>query len=344
MTDRFFASDNSATVHPRIMEAIGRANVGHAVGYGEDEITAHAVRAMQKTLGSDAMVFFVYSGTGANVIGLKALLQSHEAVVCSDGSHINYDECGAVENFTGSKLMTLPAEQGRITADQVRPLLALKGMVHHSQPRVVSITQATESGTVYPPEDVRALSELCREHDMLLHMDGARISNAAVHLGLGLREMTRDLGVDMVSLGGTKNGLMFGEAIVVWDESIAARLQFAQKQGMQLASKMRYIAAQFAELFGTDLWSENARRANSVARELASRLGKIPGVEIVYPVEANGVFARLPEGAIEPVRQEVFFYDWEASERLVRFMVSFDNTMEDVDHLERVLRRHVKPG
>jgi len=339
MGDRFFASDNSATVHPAIMEALARANTGHAIGYGEDEVTKEAAAMVRDRFGSRAKAFFVYSGTGANVIGLQSALRSHEGVICTAESHINWDECGAVEKFTGSKLLSVPGDRGRLTGPQVESFLSTRGVVHHTQPRVVSLTQATEMGTVYPVETVREISEICKRHGMYLHMDGARISNAAVSLGIDLAAMTRELGVDILSLGGTKNGLMFGEAVIVWDDELAQRLHFAQKQGMQLASKMRYIAAPFTALFGTDLWRDNAQKANALASELATKVGAIDGAEVVYPVEANGVFVSLPKEVIPLVRDEVFFYDWEPEEGIVRFMVSFDNSPEDIVALEGALRK-----
>lgn len=341
MRDRFFGSDNSAPVHPQIMDALARVNNGHAVAYGDDPFTAEATNALRKVFGSDARVFFVYSGTGANVIGLSAALFPHEAVICTTESHVNYDECGAVENFSGSKLLTADGHHGRISVEQIESFLGTTGEVHHSQPRVVSITQTTECGTVYSPQLIRDISSVCRSNGMLLHMDGARISNAAVALDLDLHGATRALGVDILSLGGTKNGLMFGEAIIVWDEALARRLRFVHKQGMQLASKMRYIAAQFQELFLSELWHQNAGHANTLAKELADRLQAFPDLEIVYPVEANGVFVRLPAEVIDAVREDVFFYDWEPSTGVVRFMVSYDNTAEDVDALISSIRRHL---
>lgn len=342
MSERFFASDNSATVHPAVMDALHAANRGHAIAYGDDDHTRRAERTLKAMFGDDAEVFFVYNGTGANVLGIQAALAPYHAVICADGSHINMDECGALERHAGAKLLSIPASDGRISPEQIVPLLSAAGVVHHSQPRVVSITQATEVGTVYQPSAVRELAELCHKNNLILHMDGARVANAAVTLGADPGEITGPLGVDMLSLGGTKNGLMFGEAIIVWNRELAEQLHYIRKQGMHLASKMRFIAVQFEVLFGTNLWRENAEHANGLARDLASRLRTLPGVEIVHPVEANGVFARLPHEAIEAVQNEMFFYMWDAREDIVRLMVSFDSTLEDVEAFEALVRRHVR--
>ncbi|MBU8913536.1 MAG: low specificity L-threonine aldolase [Spirochaetales bacterium] len=341
MSERFFASDNSATVHPAIMEALSEANRGHAIAYGEDEWTEKANRVFRDLFGRRAEVFFVYNGTGANVIGMQGVLSSHHGVICTEVSHIHCDECGAAENYIGSKLLPVATSDGRMKPSQILPLLSARGVVHHSQPKVVSLTQATECGTVYDSDSVREIAKICHKNDMYLHMDGARISNAAVALGSELGDITGRLGVDILSLGGTKNGAMFGEAIVVWRPELAENLRYIRKQGMQLASKMRFISAQFATLFGTDLWRENAAHANELAQALAARLHDIPGVEIAYPVEANGVFARLPHAAISQIQDEIYFYMWDAEADIVRLMLSFDSTMEDVEALVAIVRKHV---
>lgn len=341
MSERFFASDNSATVHPAIMEALNEANRGHAIAYGEDAWTEKANRVFKDLFGRKAEVFFVYNGTGANVIGMQAALSSYHGVICTEVSHINYDECGATESYIGSKLLPIATSDGRLRPDQILPSLSARGVVHHSQPKIVSLTQSTEFGTVYDVDLVREIANLCHKNEIYLHMDGARISNAAVSLGLELGEITGRLGVDILSLGGTKNGLMFGEAIVVWRAELAENLKYIRKQGMQLASKMRYISAQFATLFGTDLWRENALHANELARVLAAGLRDIPGIEIVHPVEANGVFARFPRAAISRIQEEIFFYMWDPEADIVRLMLSFDSTMEDVEALLAVVRKHL---
>lgn len=333
MSERFFASDNSAPVHPAIMEAIAAANCGHAIAYGDDEWTRTAEADLRRLFGGDARIAFVYNGTGANVLGMQSALSPFHAVVCTDCSHINVDECGAAERFIGTKLLPMPAPDGRLRPEQIESRLHALGVEHHSQPRIVSVTQSTELGTVYPIDHLREIARVCHTNGMMLHMDGARISNAAVALGTDLAGTTREAGVDILSLGGTKNGMMFGEAIVFLRPGLADEFRFIRKQGMQLASKMRYIAAQFSALFGGDLWRRLAIAANDRARELAARLRDVPGVDIVYPVEANAVFVRLPRDAIEPAQREVFFYVWDEAESIVRLMCSFDTTSDDIDRL-----------
>jgi threonine aldolase len=340
LSDKFLASDNGASVHPAIMDALQEANRGHSIAYGDDEWTRAADRIFKDIFGQRSEVYFVYNGTGANVIGMQAALSSFHGVVCTDCSHIHYDECGATEKYTGAKLLPVPAPEGRLTPAGIESLLYAQGVVHHSQPKIVSVTQATEFGTIYDADSIREIAEFCHKHDLYLHMDGARISNAGVSLGLDLGEMTGRLGVDILSLGGTKNGAMFGEAIVVFRPELAQNLKYIRKQGMQLASKMRYVSAQFATLFGTDLWRENALHANTLAQELASRLREIPSVEIVYPVQANGVFARLPRQAIPRIQEEIYFYVWDEETDVVRLMLSFDSTMDDVDRFVAAVRKH----
>lgn len=327
---RTFASDNNSGVHPEIMSALARANEGHVVAYGDDPFTREAVDAIRGHLGRDCAVKFVWNGTGANVLCLRALADTYHAVLTSQNSHIHVDECGAPEAVAGCKVIAVPAKEGKITPEDLKPLLRGFGDPHHPQPRVISVAQATELGTVYTPAELRALADLAHGHDMYLHVDGARIANAAAHLGLGLAEITRDCGVDALSLGGTKNGVMFGEAVVLFDGSLAKTLPYYRKQNMQLASKMRFIGAQFAALFSGDLWLRNARHANAMARKLADSLAGAPGFSLVAPVQSNGVFARIPAAAIPALQQENFFYVWDPNRSEVRWMCSFDTTEEDV--------------
>lgn len=341
MSERFFASDNSAPVHPEVMAAIAAANEGHAISYGDEEWTREATKAVGRIFGSSSRVAFVYNGTGANVLGMQAAIAGYHAIVCTDVSHIHTDECGAPERFTGAKLLAVPTEDGRMTAEQVLRELHAIGVEHHSQPRVVSLTQSTELGTVYPPELVREIAKVCHRNDLLLHVDGARIANAAVSLDEGLNEITGELGVDILSLGGTKNGMMFGEAVVFFRPELADAFPYIRKQGMQLASKMRYISAQFSALFAGDLWQRLATAANTMASTLAAGLRSIPDVEVVYPVEANAVFARLPRDAIGAAQREVFFYVWDEAESVVRLMCSYDTTVDDVERLVGAIRRSV---
>jgi threonine aldolase len=332
---RSFASDNNAGVHAAALAAVCAANVGHTVGYGDDPYTASAVRKFKEHFGRDVRVFFVFNGTAANVLGLRALTQSYHAVICSESAHIYTDECGAPEKFTGCKLIPLPTRDGKLTVDAVKAAYHGIGDQHHVQPRVIAITQATEMGTVYGPEEIKALSRFAREHGMFLHMDGARIANAAAALGQSLREATRDLGVDVLSFGGTKNGLMGAEAVVFFNPRLAEDFLYWRKQGMQLASKMRFVAVQFETLLANDLWLKSARHANRMAKLLAREVKKIPGVEIVYPVEANGVFARIPREAIVKIQKRYFFYVWNEEQSVVRWMCSFDTTKEDIAQFAR---------
>lgn len=327
---RSFASDNNATVHPEVLAAMARANSGHVVGYGDDSYTESAVRKFEEHFGSNIAVFFVFNGTAANVLSVQALARSFEAVICAETAHVYTDECAAPEKFTGCKLIPLPAPGGKLSVDQVAKAYHGIGDVHHVQPKVVSITQSTEMGTVYQPDEVRALARFAHDREMFFHMDGARLSNAAVALGQTLRQATRDLGVDVLSFGGTKNGLMGVEAVVFFDRKLADTFHFFRKQGMQLASKMRYLSVQMDTLLTNDLWRRNADHSNRMAKLLERDLKKIDGVQIAYPVEANGVFARIPPHAIPRILERYFYYVWNEEESMVRWMCSFDTTEEDV--------------
>ncbi|HEX9109897.1 MAG TPA: low specificity L-threonine aldolase [Terriglobales bacterium] len=327
---RSFASDNNAGVHAEVLEAIRRANEGHVVGYGDDPYTESAVAKFREHFGHEVAVFFVFNGTAANVLSLQALTRSHHAVLCPELSHIYTDECGAPEKFTGCKLVPLPAPMGKLTLETVAQAYHGIGDQHHVQPRVISITQATEMGTVYTAAEIEALARFAHEREMFLHVDGARISNAVAAQGLTLRRATRDLGVDVLSFGGTKNGLMGVEAVVFLRPDLAREFLYVRKQGMQLASKMRYMAVQMEALLTNDLWRRNAEQANRMARLLEEEVKKIPRVKIVYPVEANGVFAQIPREAIQKIQERYFFYVWSEEESVVRWMCSFDTTEEDV--------------
>ena len=327
---RSFASDNNATVHPDVFAAIARANEGHVVGYGDDPYTESAVRKFREVFGDDVQVFFVFNGTAANVLSLQALTRSHHAVLCPELSHIYTDECGAPERLTGCKLIPLKAPLGKLTVDIVARAYHGIGDQHHVQPKVVSITQSTETGTVYTKAEIEALAQFAQEREIFLHMDGARISNAAAAQDMTLRQATRDRGVDVLSFGGTKNGLMGVEAVVFFRPELAREFLFTRKQGMQLASKMRFMAAQMEALLTNDLWRRNAQHANRMAKVLEAEIRKIPQVKIVYPVEANGVFAKVPRPAIRKIQERYFFYVWDEPESVVRWMCSFDTTEEDV--------------
>jgi len=339
---RNFASDNNAGVHPEILEAIVRANQGHVVAYGDDPYTRSAVKKFEEHFGRDIAVFFTFNGTGANVLGLQALTRPFHSVLCSAYAHIYSDECGAPEKHTGCKLIPLPHQDGKITLDSVRHAYHGIGDEHHSQPRVISITQSTEMGTVYQPEEIQALARFAHEHGMFLHVDGARIANAAASLGQTLREATRDLGVDALSFGGTKNGILGGEAVVLFQSVLSQDFLYLRKQSMQLASKMRFIAAQFEALLTNGLWLRSAGHANRMAGLLEKEISRIPGVKIVWKVEANGVFAQIPRHSIEKIKQHYFFYMWMEEESIVRWMCSFDTTEDDIRKFARVVAEAVK--
>jgi len=327
---RSFASDNNAGVHPEILKAIAMVNQGHVVGYGADPYTAIMVNTFREHFGADVEVFPVFNGTGANCLSLQALTKSYHAVLCAASAHIYTDECGAPEKFTGCKLIPIPTSDGKLTVELVRHAYHGIGDEHHVQPKVISITQATEMGTVYRPEEIRALAQFAREHALYLHLDGARIANAAASLGQNLRQATRDLGVDVLSFGGTKNGILGGEAVVFFRPEMAEDFLYLRKQAMQLASKMRFISAQLGALLTSDLWLTNAQHSNRMAKLLEAEVRKIPQAKIVYHVEANGVFAKIPHEAIAKIQERYFFYVWNEEESVVRWMCSFDTTEEDV--------------
>jgi len=338
---RSFASDNNAGIHPKVLEAIAAANQGHVVGYGDDPYTGAAVDKFKQHFGSDIDVFIAFNGTAANCLGLKALTESYHAVICAEGAHIYTDECGAPEKFTGCKLIPIATTDGKLTMESVSHAYHGIGDQHHVQPRVISITQATEMGTVYKPKEIRDLARFAHQRSMFLHMDGARIANAAVSLGLTLREATRDLGVDVLSFGGTKNGAMGAEAVIFFHKEFSRDFLYVRKQGMQLASKMRFICAQFDALFTDDLWRKNAEHSNEMAAMLEKEIRKVPNIKIVCPVEANGVFAEIPRQAIAKLQKRYFFYVWSEEQSLVRWMCSFDTTEEDVKEFASFVRRTV---
>lgn len=339
---RSFASDNNAGVHPQVLEAITAANQGHVVGYGDDPYTSSAIARIEQHFGPGIAVFFVFNGTAANVLSLSALTQSYHAVICAEPAHIYTDECGAPEKFTGCKLIPLAAPEGKLTVESVGSAYHGLGDQHHVQPKVIAITQATEMGTVYTADEIKALTNFAHDHDMFVHMDGARIANAAVSLGQSLREATRDLGVDVLSFGGTKNGLMGAEAIIFFNQQLAKDFFFIRKQGMQLASKMRFMSVQFEALLRDDLWRRSACHANQMAKLLEEEVSKIPQLQVVYPVQANGVFVRIPRQAIAPIQERYFFYVWNEEQSVVRWMCSFDTTEEDIREFAKFVRETVE--
>jgi threonine aldolase len=332
MTARGFASDNSAGVHPEVMAAIAVANDGHVYAYGDDPWTAEAVAAVRELFAApQAEVLFVFNGTGGNVLALQAATRPFHAVICAETAHVNVDECGAPERFTGAKLLAVPMPDGKLTPEAVRARLVGIGDQHRVQPRAISVSQATEYGTVYSPQELADLAALAHDDGLVLHMDGARLANAAAALDVPVAALTTHAGVDVVVFGGTKSGLLVGEAVVFLNPELARDAVFLRKQSAQLASKMRFIAAQFTALLHGDLWLRNARHANALARRLAERVAAARGVEVTQPVQANAVFARLPPAAIAELRERTRFYVWDEAAGEVRWMTAFDTTEDDVD-------------
>jgi len=328
---RTFASDNWSGIHPEVLEAIARANVGHAPSYGADAVTEEALSLFRHHFGPSTEVSFCFNGTGANVVGLQTLLRPHEAVICAEGAHIDVDECGAPERFLGSKLLPVPAPDGKLTPASAASVVHGVGDEHHVQARVVSITQSTEVGTVYTVDEIADLADWAHGEGLLLHLDGARIANGAASLGVDLGAFGSDAGVDVLSFGGTKNGALGAEAVVTFRNESATSLRFIRKQSMQLSSKMRFVAAQFVALLTDDLWRRNATRANAMAARLGAGAAAVPGVTLAHPVEANGVFAVLPAAVVEVLQAEWPFYVWDEDTGTVRWMASFDTTEADVD-------------
>ena len=342
MTKRSFASDNNAGIHPEVIEAIKTANDGHVVAYGDDHITARAVKLFQKHFGRAVKVYFVFGGTGANVLGLKAITESYQAIICAETAHVNVDECGAPEKFTGCKLLAMPTPDGKLRVEQLKPLLHAFGNEHHVQPRVISVSQATEMGTVYTRKELKTLSSFAHDNGMLLHIDGARISNAAVSLNASLREITAAVGVDVLSFGGTKNGMMYGEAVIFFDKKLGNEFKYIRKQGMHLPSKMRYVSAQFEAMLSGDLWKRSATHSNRMAQILGSELAKVPQIHLTQPVEANGVFAVIPRKYVPALQKRYFFYVWNEAISEVRLMTSFDTTEADIQDFVAFVRKTVK--
>ncbi|MFE6997279.1 threonine aldolase family protein [Microbacterium sp. NPDC057659] len=334
---RGFASDNYSGIHPEVLQAIAEANAGHQIAYGEDQYTEHLQEVFRGHFGDGVQAFPVFNGTGANVTGLQSMLPRWGAVIAASTAHINVDEAGAPEKVGGFKLLTVPTDDGKLTPELVDREAWGWGDEHRAQPLVVSITQSTELGTLYTADEIRALADHAHGHGMKLHMDGARISNAAAALDLPLRAFTRDAGVDVLSFGGTKNGAMLGEAVVVLNPEASDGLIFGRKFNMQLASKMRFVSAQLIALLEGDLWLRNARHSNAMAQRLRSEVeagladGTVRGVSFSQPTQSNGVFAVLPEGVADELRKSFRFYDWDAAKREVRWMCSFDTQESDVD-------------
>lgn len=338
---RSFGSDNHAGVHPAVLAALVAANEGDHVAYGADPYTAAAQELFRQHFGPQAQAFLVFNGTAANVLALQAVLRPYQSVICSASAHANTDECGAPERFLGSKLIDVPTPDGKLTVDMIEAVASGWGDEHHVQPRAVSITQTTELGTRYSLDEVAAIAEWVHAHDMVLHVDGARLANAAAGLGVDLAAVSTGCGVDVLSFGGTKNGALGAEAVVFLRPGLADDFRFLRKQGMQLASKMRFAAAQFAALLTDDLWRRNAEHANRMALRLATAVSDVDGIRITQQVQANAVFAIVPPAAVPALQAEYPFFVWDARTSEVRWMTSYDTDETDVDAFAAAIHRVV---
>jgi threonine aldolase len=330
MNKRGFASDNFSGVLPEVMEAIQNANQGHEMAYGGDSYTASAIDKFKVLFGANIDVYFAFNGTGANVIGLSTLTQSYHSIICPATAHIQVDECGAPDKFTGCKVIPIESTDGKITPELILPHLHGFGFEHHSQPKMISITQCTELGTVYTPEEVKAICDLAHANNMYVHMDGARLANAVVSLDVDVKEFTIKAGVDVLSFGGTKNGMMLGEAVIFFNPELSKEAKYIRKQSMQLFSKMRFIGAQFDAMLTNDLWLKTARHANKMAKLLEQEVRKLDQVKITQKVQANGIWAIIPKDKIEKLQEEYFFWIWDEHAGEVRWLCSFDTTEEDI--------------
>ena len=324
-----FASDNYSGIHPEILKSIQEANLQHEISYGDDNYTAKADQIFEQLFGK-VKVLYAFNGTGANIISLKCCTLPFQAIICAETAHVNADECGAPTQNIGSSLITIKTPNGKLTPELIQPFLSRIGNVHNTQPKTISISQSTELGTVYSIAELTTLCDFAHQHGLYVHLDGARISNAVVSLGVSLKEATVDCGVDIMSFGGTKNGMMIGEAVLIFNEELKANAPYYQKQTAQLFSKNRFIAAQFIALLTNDLWKQMATHANKMAQILAAEVQKIEGVTLTQPINANGVFVIIPRHAIEPLQKKYRFYVWDEQTSELRWMCSFDTTEDEV--------------
>ena len=338
---RGFGSDNHSGISPEVIEAIAQANSDHALAYGDDEYTQRLETLIKETFGPQAKVYLVFNGTGANVLSIDAMCRSHEAVVCAETAHINVDECGAPQRVVGCRLLTVDTPDGKLTPALVKTRLHGFGFEHHSQPKAISISQPTELGTLYTKEEIKALADLAHSYNMYLHIDGARLANAAVALGCTFKEMTTDLGVDALSFGGTKNGLLMGESCVLLNPALDVDMKYRRKQMTQLGSKMRFMAAQMECYLESGMWRRNAEHSNRMAQLLKAEVEKVDGVKIMYPVQVNSIFAQLPREVWKRLQGCYFFYDWDEDADVVRWMCSFDTTEDDIRSFVNVLKEEL---
>ncbi|MDR1919786.1 MAG: low specificity L-threonine aldolase [Tannerellaceae bacterium] len=335
---RSFASDNNSGVHPLIMEAVVKVNRDHTVGYGDDPYTQEATRKLKAVFGEKAEPFFVFNGTGANAVALQAVTRSFHSILCTQTAHIYVDECGAPARMSGCTVTAIPTADGKLSPELIRPHLHNFGVCHHAQPKVVYISQVSELGTVYTVDELKAIAELLHQHDMYLHLDGARLANACAYLNVSMKELTVDAGVDVLSFGGTKNGMMMGEAVISFRPEISAQLPYFRKQSAQLASKMRYLSAQFIPYLDNDLWLANARSANEKASRLSAILQQYPEIRFTQKPESNQLFFTMPAEAAKKLSEKYFFYYWNEAISEIRLVTSWDTTDEDIDRLEQSLK------
>ena len=338
---RSFASDNNSGVHPLVMEALSRANADHALGYGDDRWTEEAVAKIKETFTPDCVPLFVFNGTGSNVVALQVMTRPYHSIFCAETAHIYVDECGSPVKMTGCQIRPIATSDGKLTPELMQPYLHGFGDQHHSQPRALYISQCTELGTIYTPEELKRLTDFAHLNGMYVHMDGARLSNAVAYLGCDPRDITSRVGIDVLSFGGTKNGMMFGEAVVFFNPEVAKEVQYIRKQLMQLHSKTRFIAAQFSAVLKHDLWLKTAGHANRMARMLANEAAKIPGIRITQEVQGNEVFAIIPRDKITKLQSECFFYIWDENASEVRWVCSFDTTESDIIEFVNLLRAEI---
>ena len=334
---RSFASDNNSGVHPAVLEAVIKANSEHAVGYGDDPWTAAATLKLKEVFGESASPFFVFNGTGANSVALQAVTRPFNSILCAETAHINVDECGAPARMTGCAVIPIATPDGKLTPELIRPHLHNFGVCHHSQPKAVYISQVSELGTIYTIDEVKAIADLLHSYNMYLHMDGARLANACAYLGCTLREVTVDAGVDILSFGGTKNGMMMGEAVISFRPEITENLPFVRKQSAQLASKLRYLSAQFIPYLENNLWLENARHANACALRLAEALKQFPQIQFTQKIESNQLFFILPPEIVAKLQEKYFFYMWNEERSEARLVTSWDTTEEDIQSFIQTL-------
>jgi len=327
---RSFASDNNSGVHPLVMEALSKANSDHAFGYGDDQWTAEATIKIQDMFTPDCEPLFVFNGTGSNIVALQLLTRPFHSILCAETAHIYVDECGSPVKATGCQIRPIETPDGKLTPELIQPHLHGFGDQHHSQPGAIYISQCTELGTIYTVEELKAITTLAHKNGMFVHMDGARIANAAAALNVSLKALTVDCGIDVLSFGGTKNGLMIGECVVVFNPALIKNAKFYRKQSAQLASKMRYLSCQFTAYLTDDLWLNNATHANNMAKMLYEGLSKFPEIKFTQKPETNALFLTMPRKMIDKLLESYFFYFWNEANNEIRLVTSFDTTEEDV--------------